>query len=409
MTQSAVAAFVVLLAGALVVSIAAERVRIPAAVLLVVAGVCAGSIAHLHLPFAFGPTLLFVFLPPLIFEAAWTIDLNALRRAANRVALLAFPGTLLTAFAIAGALVMLHQLSFVSALLFGAIVSATDPVAVIATFRSVAVPVGVRTLVEAESLANDGVAVVLYGIALTLVAGGQLSAVGALAHGVVAVVGGTLIGIGTAALVGLVLRATGDAEHEIAATFAQAYLAYLAADRLGWSGIFATAASAIALRAMLRRRASLVENAAAVDRCWSAAAFVANAAVFIATGLVVPLTRLLDAPVLIATAVLVVLAARLLLAAAIAREPRTAVTVFLAGIRGALPLALALSLPETTPDRGVLVDAVFAVVLATFVLQGLPLGLVVRRLYGTPVSEPSRQAAPQGDAALAVQRRRPRG
>jgi NhaP-type Na+/H+ or K+/H+ antiporter len=77
-------------------------------------------------------------------------------------------------------------------------------------------------------------------------------------------------------------------------------------------------------------------------------------------------------------------------------------------MRGGLPLALALALPATLPGRPVLIDAVFATVLATLVLQGLPLGPVVKRLYGTPSSEFAEQEAAQGDAALAVQRRGPR-
>ena len=408
MTQVAVAAFVALLAAAVIVSIAAERVRVPPAVMLVAVGVVAGTLWHVRPPFAFGPALLFVFLPPLIFEAAWTIDLDELRRLAARVVLLAFPGTLLTAFAVAVALAGLGQLPFVQGLLFGAIVSATDPVAVVAVFRRAGVPTRVRTLVEAESLANDGVAVVLYGLALGLAQGLQMSVVGALAHGVLAVVGGVAIGMGVALIVGLVLRLTGAAEHEVAATFALAYIAYLAADRLGCSGIFATAAGAIALRALLHRRAELLRNADAVDQVWNAAAFVANATVFLATGLLIDAPRVLDEPVLIATAVIVVLAARALLALAIARDRASAVTVFLAGMRGGLPLALALALPATLPGRPVLIDAVFATVLATLVLQGLPLGPVVKRLYGTPSSEFAEQEAAQGDAALAVQRRGPR-
>jgi NhaP-type Na+/H+ or K+/H+ antiporter len=84
-----------------------------------------------------------------------------------------------------------------------------------------------------------------------------------------------------------------------------------------------------------------------------------------------------------------VLAARALLALTIARDRATAVTIFLAGMRGGLPLALALALPDTLPGRPVLIDAVFATVLATLVLQGLPLGPVVKRLYGTPPPQPT--------------------
>ncbi len=93
-----VAGFVILLGAAVVVAILAERIRVPVAVALV----AAGAFVHAKLPFAFGDTLLFVFLPPLIFEAAWNLDLDALRRTAWRIVALALPGTMLTAGFVAG-------------------------------------------------------------------------------------------------------------------------------------------------------------------------------------------------------------------------------------------------------------------------------------------------------------------
>ncbi len=111
--------FAVLLCASLGISIAAERLRIPVAVLLVALGVCAGTLWHLRPPFAFGPTLLFIFLPPLIFEAAWSTDLSQLKSNWFRIAVLAFPGTIFVAFTIAGGLTLFGALSFGSALLLG--------------------------------------------------------------------------------------------------------------------------------------------------------------------------------------------------------------------------------------------------------------------------------------------------
>ncbi|MBV8300040.1 MAG: cation:proton antiporter, partial [Candidatus Eremiobacteraeota bacterium] len=126
-----VGAFVVLLAAAVLIAILAERVRVPAAVALV----AAGTLVPLDPPFAFGDALLFVFLPPLVFEAAWNLDLAALRSTAWRIALLAVPGTLITAAVVAGGLVLSGTLPLDSAVVLGAIVAATDPVAVVAAFR----------------------------------------------------------------------------------------------------------------------------------------------------------------------------------------------------------------------------------------------------------------------------------
>jgi CPA1 family monovalent cation:H+ antiporter len=375
-----VSAFAALIGAALAISIAAERVRIPAPVLLVAFGVCAGVFWHIRPPFAFGPALLFVFLPPLIFEAAWSIDLRALATNWLRIVLLAFPGTLFVAFAIAGVVAGAGALSFASALVLGAIVSATDPVAVISVFRRVPVPASLRTIVEAESLANDGVAVVLYASALVVVVGGSISWGGAIGGGVIAILGGVLIGAVCVLPFWLALAATKASEYEVTATVALAYIAYLAADAAHCSGIFATTAAAITLRTLLTRRERL-SNRDGVDTFWNSAAYIANAVVFVATGLFIDPRRIFHEPLLVVTAIAVMLGSRVVLAVLVGPDMRARVTVFMAGMRGALPLALALALPASFPDRAAIIDVVFAVVLVTFVLQGTVLQFIAGRLY----------------------------
>lgn len=378
-----VAHFALLLGAALAISIAAERVRIPPAVLLVALGAGAGTIWHVRPPFDFGPALLFVFLPPLVFEAAWVIDLRELRANWLRVAMLAFPGTLFVACIIAGALTAFGALPFASALLLGAMVSATDPVAVVAVFRRVPVPAALRTVVEAESLSNDGVAVVLYSIALGIATGGTVSWSGSALAGAGAVAGGVAIGAACALPLWLVLSAVDASEYEVTGSVALAYTSYLVADTFHCSGIFATATAAIALRALLARRPHIA-NRDDVDVFWNAAAYMTNAVVFLATGLLIDPARVLHEPLLVAVALGVVLGSRLVLAWFVASDARARVTVFLAGMRGALPLALALALPATIRDRPQIIDAVFATVLVTLVIQGIPLTLIVERLYGKP-------------------------
>ncbi|GAC1398639.1 MAG: Na+/H+ antiporter [Vulcanimicrobiaceae bacterium] len=376
-----VAAFVTLLGVALLISIAAERFRIPAAVLLVAVGALASTVGHLDPPFAFGPAVLFVFLPPLVYEAAWNLDLRALRANAPRIALLAIVGTLVTAFAVGGALAASGVMPLAAALLFGAIVAATDPVAVVAVFRNVAVPVRIRTIVEAESLANDGVAVVLYGTLLALAHGASVSFAGAVGSGAYAIACGTLVGIGCALPMWAVLRGARSSESEVTATIALAYVAYLVADRIGASGIFATAASAVALRTLLARIPHM-DNRADVDAFWNAAAFIANATVFLATGLAIDVGRAAHEPSLVVVAIAALAASRLAIAFVAANDRAGRTTVFLAGMRGALPLALALAVPADVPGRPLIVDGAFAVVLITLVVQGVALRPVVRRLYG---------------------------
>ena len=373
-----VGGFVVLLGAAVLIAILAERVRVPAAVALV----AIGAAFQIPPPFAFGDTLLFVFLPPLIFEAAWNLDLDSLRRMAWRIALLAIPGTLATAAIVAGGVVLAGALPPAPALLLGAIVAATDPVAVVAAFRRVRVPADLRTLVEGESLSNDGVALVLFAFAVA-VAGGQATSIGAdVVFGVLEVVGGIAIGAGAGLVCAAVLRATDATEYEVTVTIVLAYGAYLLATAAHCSGIFATAAGAIALRAVVRRIPDALNNTDDVDRVWAAAAFMANAVVFLATGLLILPSRVVHEPALVIAAIVAVTLARVALALVATRKRAGRITVFLAGMRGALPLALALSLPDALPFRPQIIDATFAVVLVTIVVQGAPLELVVARLYG---------------------------
>jgi CPA1 family monovalent cation:H+ antiporter len=372
--------FAALLGAALTISIAAERIRIPAAVLLVAVGICAGTVWHVQLPFAFGPAVLFIFLPPLIFEAAWSLDLHEFRSNWAHVAMLAFPGTIFVAFVIGVVLALSGALPFASALLLGAIVSATDPVAVVAVFRTVAVPPSLRTIVEAESLANDGVAVALYAVALAAASGATVSWIGASIAGAVAILGGAAVGVACAPPLWLALRTIDRSEYEVTATVTLAYASYLIADGLHCSGIFATAAAAVTLRALLARRQHL-GNRGDVDVFWNAAAYMANAIVFLATGILIDLPRIPHEPLLVIVGVAVVLGSRAVLAWFVAPDARERFMVFLAGMRGALPLALALALPASLVDRAQIIDAVFATVLVTLVVQGIPLRLAAERLY----------------------------
>jgi Na+:H+ antiporter len=373
-----VGAFMTLLGAAVLIAILAERVRVPVAVALV----AIGAFFQIPPPFAFGDTLLFVFLPPLIFEAAWNLDLESLRRTAWRIALLAVPGTIATAAIVAAGVVLAGALPPAAALLLGAIVAATDPVAVVAAFRRVTVPADLRTLVEGESLSNDGVALILFAFAVAVAGGAATSIAGDVVVGVLEVLGGVAIGVVAGLLCAGVLRATDATEYEVTVTIVLAYVAYLAATALHCSGIFATAAGAIALRAAVSRMPGALSDADDVDRVWSALAFMANAVVFLATGLVIRPDRIVHEPLLVLAAVVAVTLARAALALVATRERAGRITIFLAGMRGALPLALALSLPDALPYRAQIIDATFAVVLVTIVVQGAPLEVVLARLFG---------------------------
>jgi CPA1 family monovalent cation:H+ antiporter len=374
------AALTALLGAAVLVAIVAERLRVPHAVALVAFGTALAAVRPVDLPFHFGDTLLFVFLPPLIFEAAWNIDPAVLRRVAGRVAVLAFPGVVAVVAAIAAAVAWSGALAPAPALLLAVIVAPTDPVAVIALFRRLHVPADLHAIVEGESIANDGVAIALFGIALALASGGAAQAPAAATfHFVLAVLGGCAIGAAAALLLTVITGRTADPALAVTATIVLAFLSYLAAAGLGLSGVFATATAAIVLR-NAGRFAARDEVVVQIDAFWSAIAFVANAFVFLLTGLSLQLGRIGHEPVLVAVTVAAVILSRVVLAAVVIRQPAWRIAVALAGMRGGLSLALALAIPDAVAGRSQIIDAVFGVVFFTLVVQGLALAPAMRRL-----------------------------
>ncbi|MFN2460414.1 MAG: cation:proton antiporter [Candidatus Velthaea sp.] len=384
---SGTAAFVALLAVAVVVAVFARRLRVPAAVAFVAVGLFFPPFGPIAVPFAFGATLLFVYLPPLIFEGSWNVDIGALRRTAVAVAMLAVPGVIVTTLVVAGGVAAAKLLPLVAAFMLGAVVSATDPVAVIAIFRSLRIPVDLQTIVEGESIANDGIALVLYGLGLEFAAGpAGVAYAGAALHAVVAVAGGIALGIIAAVVIGFAIRFAEDRATELAGTVVLAYASFGAATALGLSGVFATAAAAVTFRAR-SREALTAQGVEEVDRFWEAIAFIANALVFLSTGLVIQLPRILHEPALVIVALVCVFASRAILSyvmlplAGVGKRHAAWRTVtFLSGMRGALSLALALGLPATFPYRAQIIDATFAIVFVTLVVQGALVERVLVRL-----------------------------
>lgn len=353
-------------------------------ILLVVAlGVGYGLIEPDRFTYAFGHATLYVFLPALLFEAAWNLNFRAIRRQWVTIAALAGPGVLLTALIVAGALAIV-RVPFGPALLTGGILSATDPIAVVAVFRRLKVPKTLATIVECESLFNDAVAVVLYRAVLT---GMAFGGIGAASVALLTLktfgqaIGGALFGVVLAYVMAQTLRRLSDVRIQIAATIVAAYGAYFAADYLQLSGIFATVACGIALRYYERAWITL-RIAEDVNRFWEVTALGANVVVFFMVGAALQIGRVAQAPVftiacLAAVAVARVVFAGLLLPGPYPREWIDVIRV--AGMRGALSLALALAIPPGTPYREAIVDATFAVALATLTAGAFTIGPVVKR------------------------------
>lgn len=375
---------VVLLGVAFLFARLAGRAGLPPAAAFVLVGIVAGGLLPHALHISLTPPVLALFLPALIFEAAWDVDASALRRAAPAIIVLAVPGALFTAAAIAGSAALGAGMVLPGALALGAILSATDPVAVLALFRTQGVPLGLLTIVEGESIANDAVAVVLLGAVVAFPHSGNEGALLTLIARSVYVSGaGIAIGLLIGVLATPILRRFGRSWVGIVTTVVVAYGAYGVASSLGGSGIFASAAAGVALPAVPLD----ISEQQTVGRFWDGTALVANGIVFLLVGLSLQFERIFHEPLLIGVTVLAVGASRAALAYVMVplghrRSERSGWrhAIALAGLRGGLSLALALGLPETVPARAQIIDAVFAVVFLTIVVQGWALAPLLRRV-----------------------------
>ena len=185
--------------------------------------------------------ILAVLLPGLVFEAAYKIDVGELRRSFPMVAFLAAPGVIITAAVVAVVVSTLTGLDLGVAFILGAILSATDPVAVVSLFKRLHAPARLSTVVEAESLLNDGTGVVLFAIAIRAVTEPVTLEEGVVSF-VVTIVASVIIGLRAGFVAERLMRLADDHLIEVAISVVAAYGTYLIADRLHESGIIATVA-----------------------------------------------------------------------------------------------------------------------------------------------------------------------
>jgi len=391
-----------LLLVAALVALVARRLRLPYTVGLVVTGVVL-ALAHVTAGLTLTRSLIYsALLPPLLFEAALSLPWRALRRDWLPITLLAVFGVLVSAAVVAGGMTHLAHWPWRSALLFGVLIAATDPVAVIALFNETRVGGRLRLLVESESLLNDGVAAVLFGAALVL----AQTAPGAALHGsqfavilAITVVGGIVVGaLGGGLAIALAGRTT-DHLIETTLTTVAAYGSFLLAEQWHASGVLAVVTAGLLMGnvGVLREDEKNVlsqRGREVVIAFWEFAAFVANSLIFLLIGLRVaqisfselglPALTLAIALTVLGRALAVYPLCGLLARSRLRVEARHQHILFWGGLRGALALALALSLPPEMPYRDPIIGAAFGVVGFSVIVQGITVPLLLRRLSLLP-------------------------
>jgi Na+:H+ antiporter len=388
--------FILLFVTASAVAIAAGRARMPYTVALVLTGLVLGAL-HLFEPPTLTKELLFtLFLPGLLFEAAFHLEFAEFRRNALAMAALAVPGVVVAMVATAAILTPIaQQLGFEQgfgwphALVFGAVIAATDPVAVVALFRSLRAPARLSVLVEGESLLNDGTAIVLFTLILGYATGSTVS-VGGLVLQFLRVVGeGAVVGAVVGLVVSEVVRRVDDPMIEITLTTIAAYGAFGAAEHLNASGVIATVVAGMLCGNYAARTGMSPTTRVAAQTFWDYVAFALNSVIFLLIGFRVEVTGLLSSWVPIVVAYLAVMVARGLVITGVGaalRPTRERIparwipALTWAGLRGGLSMVLALTLPPTFPHHDLIVTMTYGVVILSILLNGLTIGPLFRWL-----------------------------
>ncbi len=370
------------------VAIAVRYVRVPYTVALVLAGLTLSFFPDLRLTMT--PELvLSLFLPPLVFEAAFHLQMRDLRVDAWPIAVMAVPGVVIGTVLVGWLLALAGVLPLPVALLFGALISATDPVAVVALFKALGAPRRLSTLMEGESLFNDGTAIVVFQIMTALVLESTLDPLAGLVQFLQVAVGGIIIGLAFGYVVAAIMEHIDDYLIETTLTTVLAYGAYLAAEQIHVSGVLAVVAAGL-MNGNLGPRGMSPSTRIVIFNFWEYVAFLANSFVFLLIGMNVKWPDLWAYAPAIGMAILVVLVARAVVVYGVGgllrflghKLPFAYLHVLLwGGLRGAVSLALAFTLLEhAIPARQQVLAMTFGVVLFTLLVQGTTVRFLVERL-----------------------------
>ncbi len=412
MHESAILHLILVVAGLLfvaaVAAILVRKLRFPYTIGLLIVGILIGYLSH-RVEFLapmqevqLSPDIiLFLILPTLLFEASINIESKTLRRNLVPILIMATLGLLISMTIVGIGISAATPLTLGAALLFGALISATDPVAVIALFKELGVPKQLSTLVDGESLFNDATAIVVFHILLGLVGAGTAFsasiAIDGLLQFLVVFFGGLLVGLVVGAIM-LWIISLGRQDHMVQATLTSvlAYLAFIIAEHyLHVSGVMAVVAAGI-LGSWVAMKVFDEDMRRYLTEFWEYMAFVANSLIFLLMGLseyhlFEDLGRYGDHLGYILVGFALTLIARLVVVYALtpvtnALAPNARVdsadkaVVFWGGLRGAVPLALVLGLPADFEHRVLLIDLTLGAVLMSLLIQGTTVGPLLKKL-----------------------------
>ena len=392
--------------GLLTVSMMAAAIcnyiPVPYTVFLVILGMFLGSLArqdiglNFLLDFQLTPDLvLYLFLPVLIFESAINLDARSLMKDIAPILVLAIPALVISTTIVGLGLWFIEDFNIIYALIFGALISATDPVAVISLFKELGAPHRLTVLVEGESLLNDATAIVLFNILLGISIWGQFGVFDfyvAVAEFLKVFFGGLGVGI----IIGIVTsellnRIHANISGYLIMSIVVAYSSFAISEHImHLSGVMAVVSSAITLGLLGANRIPQREKET-VDETWDILALVCNSLLFLLVGLSVDVSLLFSHLDTIFVAIVLVLVAR---AAGIYTLVPSAVSIFKlpnismrekhimwwGGLKGGLAIAIVLSIPTTMPGRETLIYVTLGVVIFSLLVNASTVRPLMRKL-----------------------------
>ena len=389
-----------------VVAIVGRRFRIPYTVALVLAGVVLSLRAPTDIQVS--PDLILALLvPPLVFEAAFHLDFKELRENLSTILLLAILGVVVNVAFVTGVLSLSTEVELTTALVFGSIIAATDPVAVVAIFRKLGAPRRLEVLLEGESLMNDGTAIVIYSLVLSALETQQFSLLDGLFNFVLVAGGGISVGMILGWMVSRLISRVDDHLVETSLTTVLAFGAYLVAEELHVSGVLAVVAAGV-VNGNIGPRGMSPTTKVAVFNFWEYAAFLANSAIFLMIGFATDIPAMIEHWLVIVWAIVAVLVGRAVVIYGLARLGREIPSawrhiLFWGGLRGGIGLALALGLPAALgPEKDLEIALTFGVVLFSILVQGTSMNFLFRRLGIVVTSDQMREYEERRARALSI-------
>ena len=394
--HEALQSFLLILAISMIVAVFAHQIRLPYTIGLVIVGVIISLSEKTFHPILSHELIYYFLLPPLLFEASLFIPYHELKKDVLPISLLAILGTTVAALFISFSVVQFLEWPIYPSIIFGSLIAATDPVAIIAMFKDNKIFGRTSLLVEAESLLNDGMASILFSIALMITTNSNALTVSDVFYQLIITVAGAIIAGGITGLLAiLATRIIDDHLVETVITLIAAYGAFFIAEKIHASGVLSTVIAGLIIGnyGILGKKTNALspKGRASIISFWEISAFIANSIIFLLLGInVADISFEGYSFSLIFSAIIICMIGRALAVyplAALILKSNSRINLseqnilWWGGLRGALGIALALSLPENIQMRDEIVVITFCVAFFSIVFQGITMPLILKR-YG---------------------------